>query len=66
MISDIHKIEKLINSQLSSKIYESSIQNDELIILINENDLHLVRRAVEERNKIARRFKEEKNGINRT
>jgi len=39
MISDIHKIEKLINSQLSSKIYESSIQNDELIILINENDL---------------------------
>ena len=38
MISDIHKIEKLINSQLSSKIYESSIQNDELIILINEND----------------------------
>ena len=39
MISDIRKIEKLINSQYSSKIYESSIQNDELIILINENDL---------------------------
>ena len=39
MISDIHKIEKIINSQLSSKIYESSIQNDELIILVNENDL---------------------------
>tara|TARA_A100001015_G_scaffold260374_1_gene305027 strand:+ start:1074 stop:1688 length:615 start_codon:yes stop_codon:yes gene_type:complete len=39
MISDIRKIEKLINSQYSSKIYESSIENDELIILINENDL---------------------------
>ncbi len=39
MISDIHKIEKLVNSQLTSKIYKSSIQNDELIIFINENDL---------------------------
>ena len=39
MISNLRKIEKLINSELSSKIKNSSIKNEELIIEIAEGDL---------------------------
>ena len=39
MITKLKKIEKLINSELSSKILSSSINNEELLIEINENDL---------------------------
>ena len=39
MILNLQKIEKLINSELSSKIKNSSIKNDELIIEIAEGDL---------------------------
>ena len=39
MISQLQKIEKLINSELSSKVHSSSINNNELSIEINENDL---------------------------
>ena len=39
MILKLQKIEKLINSELSSKIKNSSIKNDELIIEIAEGDL---------------------------
>ena len=39
MISQFQKIEKLINSELSSKILSSSINNNELKIETNENDL---------------------------
>ena len=39
MILQLQKIEKLINSELSSKIKNSSIKNDELIIEIAESDL---------------------------
>ena len=39
MILNLHKIEKLINSELSSKIKNSSIENKELLIEINESDL---------------------------
>ena len=39
MISKLEKLEKLINSELSSKIKDSSINNDELIIEIDENEL---------------------------
>ena len=39
MISKLQSLEKLINSELSSKIHSSSIDNQELLIEIVENDL---------------------------
>ena len=39
MISKLQNLEKLINSELSSKIHSSSIDNQELLIEIGENDL---------------------------
>jgi NADH-quinone oxidoreductase subunit C len=39
MISKLQNLEKLINSELSSKVQSSSINNDELLIEINEKDL---------------------------
>ena len=39
MISKLQSLEKLINSELSSKIQSSSINNEELLIEINEKDL---------------------------
>ncbi len=39
MISKLQNLEKLINSELSSKIQSSSINNEELLIEINEKDL---------------------------
>ena len=39
MTLQLKKLEKLINSELSSKIQSSSINNDELLIEIDENDL---------------------------
>ena len=39
MILKLQKIEKLINSELSSKIKNSSIENDELLIETDESDL---------------------------
>ena len=40
MISKLQTIEKIINSELSSKIQNSSIDNEELLIEIDENDLY--------------------------
>jgi NADH-quinone oxidoreductase subunit C len=39
MILKLQKIEKLINSELSSKVRSSSIDNDELLIEIDEKDI---------------------------
>ena len=39
MLANLNKLEKLINSELSSKIQSSLIENNELLIEINENDL---------------------------
>ena len=39
MISKLQTVKKLINSELSSKIKNSSIDNDELLIEIDENNL---------------------------
>ena len=39
MSENLNKLEKLINSELSSKIQNSLIENKELLIEINENDL---------------------------
>ena len=39
MISKLKKIENLINSELSSKVQSSSINNDELLIEVNEKDI---------------------------
>ena len=39
MSQDLKKIEKLINSELSSKIQSSLIENEELLIFIDENNL---------------------------
>ena len=38
-LENLKKIEKLVNSELSSKIYNSVIEHNELLIEINENDL---------------------------
>ena len=38
-IENLKKLEKLINSELSSKVQNSSIKNGELLIEINENNL---------------------------
>ena len=39
ILENLKKLEKLINSELSSKIHSSSIDNQELLIEIGENDL---------------------------
>ncbi len=39
MFNNLKKIEKLINSELSSKVQKSSIENDELLLEIKEQDL---------------------------
>ena len=39
MSKSLKSLEKLINSELSSKVQNSSIEHDELLIEINENDL---------------------------
>ena len=39
MILKLQKIEKLINSELSSKVKSSSIENDELLIEVDEKDI---------------------------
>ena len=39
MILKLKKIEKLINSELSSKVKSSSINNDELLIEVDEKDI---------------------------
>ena len=39
MLANLDNLEKLINSELSSKIQSSLIENNELLIEINENDL---------------------------
>ena len=39
MTQNLKKMEKIINSELSSKIHNSVINNDELLIEVGENDL---------------------------
>ena len=39
MTKKLQKIEKLINSELSSKVKSSSIENDELLIEVDEKDI---------------------------
>ena len=39
MVENLKKIENLINSELTSKIQSSKIENNELKIEINDNDL---------------------------
>ena len=39
VLENLKSIEKLVNSELSSKIQNSLIEHDELLIKINENDL---------------------------
>ena len=39
MLENLKKLEKYINSQLSSKIHNSVIKNDELLVEVGENDL---------------------------
>ena len=39
MSKSLKSLEKLINSELSSKVQNSSIEYDELLIEINESDL---------------------------
>ena len=39
MLENLKKLEKLINSELSTKVHKSVVENDELLIEIRENDL---------------------------
>ena len=39
MLEDLKKLEKLINSELTSKVQKSSIENHELLIETNDKDL---------------------------
>ena len=39
ILENLRKVEKIINSELSSKIQNSLIENDELLLEINEKDL---------------------------
>ena len=39
MLENLIKLEKYINSELSNKIHNSVINNDELLIEVVENDL---------------------------
>jgi NADH-quinone oxidoreductase subunit C len=39
MITKLQKLEKLISSELSSKIQSSFIENEELLIVVDDNDL---------------------------
>ena len=39
MLENLEKLEKLINSEFSSKVQGSTIENDELLIEISEKDL---------------------------
>ena len=38
-LDNLKKLEKLVNSELASKIQKSTIEHNELLIEINENDL---------------------------
>ena len=39
MVENLQKLEKIINSELSSKVQNSFVKNQELLIEIDENDL---------------------------
>ena len=39
MLNNLKKLEKLINSELASKIHSSCVENEELLIQISENNL---------------------------
>ena len=39
MTENLRKLEKLVNSELTSKVKKSSIANEELLIEINDKDL---------------------------
>ena len=39
MLENLRKLEKLINSELTSKVINSTVENEELLIEVSENDL---------------------------
>ena len=52
MLENLIKLEKYINSELSSKIHNSVINNDELLIEVGENDLTEVVQFVKSNEKL--------------
>jgi len=52
MLENLKKLEKYINSELSSKIHNSAINNDELLIEVGENDLTEVVQFVKSNEKL--------------
>ena len=38
-LNNLQKLEKLVNSELASKIQKSIIENDELLIEVNQSNL---------------------------
>ena len=52
MLENLKKLEKHINSELSSKIHNSVINNDELLIEVGENDLSEVVQFIKSNEKL--------------
>ena len=52
MLENLKKLEKHINSELSSKIHNSIINNDELLIEVGENDLTEVVQFIKSNDKL--------------
>ena len=52
MLQNLKKMEKIINSELSSKIHNSVINNDELLIEVRENDLSEVVQFIKSNEKL--------------
>ena len=52
MLQKLKKMEKIINSELSSKIHNSVINNDELLIEVGENDLSEVVQFIKSNEKL--------------
>ena len=52
MVENLQKLEKIINSELSSKILNSFVENQELLIEIDENDLIYVIQFIKSNEKL--------------
>ena len=52
MVENLQKLEKIINSELSSKIQNSFVKNQELLIEIDENDLIYVIQFIKSNEKL--------------
>ena len=57
MLENLKKLEKHINSELSSKIHNSVINNDELLVEVGENDLTEVVQFIKSNEKLGTKYR---------